>query len=181
MKVLILSFEGFVKDNVQIRSSSLTFFSLLSIVPVLAMAFGIAKGFDLEKQLEEELIDNFSGQAEVIDQSIEFANNLLENTEGGLIAGIGFAVLLYSVIRLFTNIEQSFNTIWEAKKERSIVRKLTDYMAIVILAPVFLIAASSVTVKIASIIEEVTSNVDLMGVLDYLVLPLLKILPFTIY
>lgn len=179
-KVLILSIQGFIKDNVQIRSSSLTYFSLLSIVPVLAMAFGIAKGFDLEKQLEKELIDNFSGQAEVIDQSIAFANNLLETTQGGLIAGIGFIVLIYTVIRLFSNIEQSFNTIWNVKKERTLVRKLTDYLAIVLLAPVFLVGASSLTIKITSTIEEFTSGVEILGIVDSIFLPLLRLLPYTI-
>ncbi len=179
-KVLILSFQGFLKDDVQIRSSALTFFSLLSIVPVLAMAFGIAKGFELEKQLEEKLIENFKGQAEVIDQSIAFARNLLDSTEGGLVAGIGFLVLLYSVIKLFSNIEQSFNSIWNVKKERTIVRKLTDYMAIVILAPVFLVGASSLTIQIASTIEELTSGVEILGIIDKVFLPLLGLLPYTV-
>lgn len=180
VKVLILSFEGFIKDNVQIRSSALTYFSLLSIVPLLAMAFGIAKGFDLEKQLHEKLMENFSGQAEVIDQSISFAQNLLENTQGGLIAGIGFVVLVYSVLRLFSNIEQSFNTIWNVKKERSIVRKLSDYLAIVLLAPVFLVAASSLTIQITTIITDLTNEIEFLGILESLFLPLLRILPYTV-
>jgi membrane protein len=179
-KILIYAFQGVIKDDVQLRASALTFFSLLSIVPLLAMAFGIAKGFDLEKQFQEKLMENFHGQAEVIDKSLEFARQLLENTQGGLVAGIGFGVLAYSVIRLFSNIEISFNSIWEVKQERTLVRKLTDYLAIVLLAPVFLIAASSLTYQITQTIQELTSMVEILGFFERFILPLLGLLPYTI-
>lgn len=179
-KILIYAFQGVIKDDVQLRASALTFFSLLSIVPLLAMAFGIAKGFDLEKQFQDKLMENFHGQAEVIDKSLEFARQLLENTQGGLVAGIGFGVLAYSVIRLFSNIEVSFNSIWEVKQERTLVRKLTDYLAIVLLAPVFLIAASSLTYQIAQTVQDLTNSVEILGFFERFIVPLLGLLPYTI-
>ena len=100
IKILILSFMGFRDDKVKLRASALTFFSLLSIVPVLAMAFGIAKGFGLEEKFETQLLEKFSGQEEVLGKSLEFAHTLLENTKGGLIAGIGMLLLIYSVMEL---------------------------------------------------------------------------------
>ena len=140
----------------------MTFFSLLSIVPVLAMAFGIAKGFGLDKELEKQLISNFSGQEEILTWSLGFAQTLLENTRGGLVAGIGLLVLIYSVMELFNNIEKSFNDIWYIKQERPMVRKLTDYLTIILIAPVLMVISNSLTVFIANTIQRFTVEVEKM-------------------
>jgi membrane protein len=83
-----------------LRASSLTFYTLLSVVPVVAMFFGVAKGFGFEKRLENQLFERFPGQEEVLGQVINFANSLLEQTKGGLIAGVGLLVLFWSVLKV---------------------------------------------------------------------------------
>jgi len=99
LRVLILSIRGFDEDKCQLRASALTFYSLVSIVPIAAMAFGIAKGFGFEKVLEVQLRNKFAGHEEIIANVIQFSHSLLENTKGGVIAGIGLIVLFWSVIR----------------------------------------------------------------------------------
>ena len=86
MRTLVLSVQGFNRHHGTLRASALTFFSLLSLVPVAAMAFGIAKGFGFERRLQQELLENFSAQQEVVQQVIGFAQNMLDNTKGGMIA-----------------------------------------------------------------------------------------------
>ena len=54
LRIVLLALRGFGDDKCLLRASALTFYSLLSIVPVLAMAFGIAKGFGLQARLESE-------------------------------------------------------------------------------------------------------------------------------
>jgi membrane protein len=76
------------------------------------MAFGIAKGFGFERRLQQELLDKFSAQQEVVAQVIGFAQNMLDNTRGGMIAGIGIVVLFWAVIKVLGNIENAFNHIW---------------------------------------------------------------------
>ena len=93
MRVILVALRGFDEDKCQLRASALTFYSLLSIVPVVAMAFGVAKGFGFDKILEQQLLSRAPGQEEVIRQVISFSNALLANTKGGLAAGIGVAVL----------------------------------------------------------------------------------------
>ena len=100
LRVMVLALSGFGEDKCTLKASALTFYTLLSIVPVLAMLFGIAKGFGFENMLEQQLLERFSVQEEVIKQIIAFANSMLENTHGGLIAGIGIALLFWSVIKL---------------------------------------------------------------------------------
>ncbi len=96
-RVIALGLKGFLEDKCTLRASALTFYSLLAIVPVLAMAFGIAKGFGLRQRLRGQLLEAFSGQEEVLTQAIDFADKLLESASGGTVAGIGVVVLFWSV------------------------------------------------------------------------------------
>jgi len=133
LRIYLLAVKGFYEDRCQLRASALTFYSLLSVVPILAMAFGVAKGFGLDKLLEKELKSNLSGQQEVLEWLIDFANRMLENTKGTLVAGFGLVILFWSVMKVLGNIEMSFNDVWQIKKGRSWGRKFTDYLAIMIL------------------------------------------------
>ncbi len=121
LRVVLLALRGFYEDKCSLRASALTFYSLLSIVPVVALVFGIAKGFGSDKSLEKQLLEKFPGQEEVLMQVMGFARSLLEQTKGGMVAGIGLAVLFWIVIKLLSNIEHSFNDIWWIKKSRSTV------------------------------------------------------------
>ena len=146
LKIFLLSVQGFRRDLCQLRASSLTLFTLLSIVPVIAMLFGIAKGFGFEKKLEQQLLEQASDQDTMMLQLIEFSENMLSNTQGGVVAGIGIVVLFWTVIKVIGNIEESFNYIWKIKKNRVWARKLTDYLSLMMFAPVLLIMSSSITV-----------------------------------
>ena len=95
LRILITAIKGYINDECAIRASALTFFSMLSIVPVFAMIFGIAKGFGIEDMLETQMRQEFYGQGEVVEKIIEFAKSLLDSTNGGVVAGIGFLLVLY--------------------------------------------------------------------------------------
>lgn len=148
VRMLLLAIRGFDEDKCQLRASALTYYALLSIVPIAAMAFGVAKGFGFEERLEERIFAAFPEQEDVVAQIIEFARNMLDNTSGGLIAGIGVAVLFWTVIRMLGNIEKSFNDIWGIKSPRSFGRKLGDYLSVMLIGPVLIIASSSLNVFI---------------------------------
>ncbi len=180
LKVGILSYKHFQEDKLQLRASALTFFTLLSIVPVLAMAFGLAKGFGLDKELEIQLLEKFSGQEEVLSQSLEFARALLNTTRGGLIAGIGLVFLFYSVMKLLTNIEDAFNGIWYVKKQRTITRKITDYLSIMLIGPILIILANSLTIFITRQIASLTETVSLLALFKSIIFPLLRLLPYLV-
>ncbi|HIE43461.1 MAG TPA: YihY/virulence factor BrkB family protein [Candidatus Omnitrophica bacterium] len=143
LMVIILAVRGFDEDKCLLRASALTFYSLLAIVPVVAMAFGIAQGFGIEDFLQSQLVKGLQGQEEVAKRIIEFAHSLLEKTKGGVVAGIGVVLLFWTVIRVLSNIEHSFNEIWGIKKGRSLGRKFSDYLAIMLISPILLIVITS--------------------------------------
>ena len=178
LRIIILAIRGFDEDKCFVRASSLTFYTLLSIVPVVAMFFGVAKGFGFEKILERRLYANFRGQEEIIEKVITFSNSLLQQTQGGIIAGIGLAVLFWSALKVLNHIERSFNDIWEIKTGRSWGRKFSDYLAIMLISPILIIMSGSVTVFITTQVEQITHRIALVGMFSPFISFMLKFLPY---
>ncbi|MFC1807117.1 YhjD/YihY/BrkB family envelope integrity protein [Candidatus Omnitrophota bacterium] len=178
LRIVILALRGFDEDKCNLRASALTFYSLLSIVPVAAMIFGIAKGFGFERLLEKQLLEKMHGHEEIVTNVIAFSKSLLENTKGGAIAGIGIAILFWSILKVLGNIEISFNEIWGIKKPRTIGRKLSDYLSIMLLCPVLLIMSSSLTVFVTTQITLITAKISLLGAISPVIFFALKFLPY---
>lgn len=180
VKVLTLSIKGFLDDKCDLHASALTFYSTLSVVPVVAMLFGVAKGFNFEDRLKAQLYEKFAGQEEVLNRIIEFADSFLANTKGGLIAGFGVLILFWTVVGILGNIESSFNSIWGIKKSRSIVRKLTDYLALMLFCPLLVVIASSATVFVATKLTDITSQTIFMDAFGPAILMIVRLLPICV-
>ncbi len=180
LRIILLSARGFDEDKCFFRASALTFYSLLSIVPVLAMAFGLAKGFGLEKAFEKQVFERFQGQEEIIAWILNFAHSLLENTKGGLIAGVGILFLFWAIIRVLGNIENSFNHIWGIRKPRSFPRKISNYLSAMLICPILLVVSSAITVAIKSEVELVVRNIELLGAVSPAIFFALRLLPYCV-
>ena len=180
LRILLLASRRFFDNKCELRASALTFYTLLSIVPVVAMAFGVAKGFGLEKILEAQLLAKLEGQPEVADRLLGFARTLLENTKGGAIAGVGVAVLFWSVIKVLGNIESALNDIWGIARARALGRKLADYLSVMIICPVLLIIASSVTLLVTTQITTMVEGLAFLGYAGGIIIILIKFLPYTV-
>jgi len=180
IRIFIVAFKGFMDNRVNLRASALTFYTLLSMVPIVAMGFGVAAGFGFDRKLEEFIIANFKGQEEVMNWIINMSYDVLEGVEGGLLAGIGLIVLIWSVMQVLTNIENSFNAIWEVKKARSFVRKLSDYLAIMLIAPLLIIVSSSLSVYISTRLESVAQNVEVIQTVSPYLESAFRLLPYTL-
>ncbi len=175
LRVLLLAIKGFLQDKCSQKSSALTFYSLLSVVPVVALIFGIAKGFGLAEVLETELRSRFNnqdgiGHEAIINYIIPMAKNYLDNTKGSIIIGVGLILLFWSVMRVLGNIEQSFNEIWEVNKSRSFARKFADYIALLFISLIFIISSSSMIMFVASKFDNY-ALLSIMGRFMTLVLP----------
>ena len=177
LRVAALSVRLFMKNKCQLRASALTFFTLLSIVPVVALLFGIAKGYGFEMVLQSKLRDSLAGHEEVADRIIAFSSTMLDNAKGGMIAGVGVLVLLWTVIRLLSNIEGALNEIWGVQQGRPILRKVSDYLSIVLICPFLIIASGSATVLVASQITGISNALPFSETLNTLIGLGLKVLP----
>jgi len=181
LRIILLASRGFIRDDCQKTASVLTYYSLLNIVPVVAVAFAVAKGFGLEKLIEKQILqmaDKANWQADVTNQIISFSHKLLEQAKGGLIAGIGVVLLFWTVISILGKIEESLNDIWEVGESRTLVRKFSDYIAMMVFAPVLLIISSSATVLVASQVKVIVNKIELLGVFSKVIFLLLNLLPY---
>lgn len=165
VRTFVLAFRGFKEDKVNLRASALTFFSVLSVVPIAAMAFGIAKGFGFEDKLQQMLQDGLKGQEEVAEWIINFAGNMLENVSGGLILGVGIGVLFWTVLKVLGNIENAFNHIWQVRRSRVLFRKFSDYFSILLIAPVLFLMSSSIQVFMLQMLDKVAETIPVIGYL----------------
>jgi len=180
VRIVVLSVRGFDEDKCVLRASALTFYTMLSIVPVLAMAFGVAKGFGFEKLLEKQILERMQGQEEIASYMITFSGSMLDNTKGGMVAGIGIVLLFWAVIKLLGNIETSFNAIWGVKKGRSISRKFCDYLSAMMLCPVLLIMAGGINVLISSQVRDIVAKLPLLELVGPVIFSLLNLLPYCV-
>lgn len=152
VRIFEAALKGFLKHDCYTKSASLAFYTLLSIVPVLAVTIGIAKGFGLQQSLEAFILDKFQENKVIANQILEFASNTLHHAEGSVIAGFGVLVLFWSVFSLLGSVETSLNDIWHVKTARTWGRKITHYLTLITLFPIlFAVGSSAVVFLIAQI------------------------------
>lgn len=180
LKKLILSLREFFEDNLMIKASALTYNTLLAIVPILALIIAIGKGFGVQNSIENFVSSIFATNQELLPYIMNFVSNYLDQAHGGLFVGIGIAVLLWSVMSMFRQIENNFNDVWNVKKSRSFIRQFTTYFSLMLLVPVLIVIATSLSNMIDPYIEYMTQhteNIFLSGVYKVLI----TLLPFFIY
>lgn len=178
LRIIVLAARGFMNDRVQLRASALTLYTMLSIIPFAAIAFGIAKGFALDQKLQELLVNEFQTQPEVLNWILNQANSAMQATSGGYIAGIGIIILIWSVMSLLDQIESSFNHIWQINSDRPWLRKFTDYLTIMLIAPVFLILSSSMTVFVNQELVDFIARSSILEFFKPIVGFLFKLAPY---
>lgn len=156
-RVILYTLQGIGQHGIIVRSAALTYYTLMSVVPMAALVFGIVKGFGLETRLIEYLHTRLPEYSQAIDLVSGFANNLLARTKGGIVAASGFLLLIWVLFRMFGNIEEAFNNIWEVHKSRAIARKVSDYITVIFLAPILWVSAIGAAQQVKNRIEQIHS------------------------
>ena len=179
LRIIVLAARGFLNDKVQLRASALTFYSLLSVIPIAAIAFAIAKGFSLDQTLEQLITQKSNIQdRDLILRIVTIARDAVQQTNEGYIAGVGVIVLFWSVMSLLNHIESSFNHIWQIGSSRPWFRKFTDYLTIMLIAPVFIILSSGITGFIITKLPEYMTNAPILDFFKPLISFLVKFTPY---
>lgn len=151
IKTVILAVRGFQSENLQTKASALTYSTLLSIVPLLAVLLGIAKGFGFQGTVRQELFDYFPGHEMELNKAFEFVESYLAQAQGGVIIGVGLILLFYTVINLISSVEDTFNDIWQIQKSRPWYRKISDYLALFLVLPVLMTASSGLSIFMSTL------------------------------
>jgi membrane protein len=178
LRIIVLAIRGFLNDKVQLRASALTFYSLLSVIPVAAIVFAIAKGFGLDQTLQDLIIKKSGSEQEVLSWLLQKARIAIEKTRGDYIAGIGMIILFWSVMSLLNHIESSFNHIWQISSSRPWYRKFTDYLTIMLIAPVFIILSSGITGFQVTTLPDYMNNAPILDFFKPVISFLVKFAPY---
>lgn len=143
-KLLFYTAHGLIEHGTIVRSAALTFYTLMSLVPILAVVFAVVKGFGLADRLVDNLYGMFPQNPDIVDYIVGFAEKALARTQGGVVAAVALVMLFWAVIRVFGSIESAFNNIWEVKVQRGLARQWTDYITVVMIVPILWIVANAV-------------------------------------
>jgi len=151
LKLIYATVKGFTENELTLRSMSLVYTTLLSIVPLLAFSVSILKAFGVVENQLEPFLNNFleplgEKGSEITTQILEFINRI----NFGVLGVVGLLLLIYTSVSLIMKIEDSLNHIWKIKRGRSIIRRLSDYITILLIGPVLMFAAIGLTASFES-------------------------------
>ncbi len=144
-RFLHLIVRGFREDQLRLHAASLTFTTLMSLLPLLAIALAIAKALGQDGPAVEKLIENTREMPEQFQTLLESILDVVRQTDFGKLGAIGALVLLLMVVQVLSRMEHSFNQVWSIEKPRSWTRRITNYISIGLVVPLFMLAAITVT------------------------------------
>lgn len=166
VKIVVLATRGFINDRLNVKASALTYSILFAVVPMIALLIAVGKGFGVETLIENALNDSFVAQSDLIPTLMGFVNHYLDSTQSGIFIGVGIAILLYSVMNFFIQVELAFNAIWQVKKARSIINQFTMYFSAMFFIPILIVISSGFSIYVNTILSG--------AVLHQLLSPLLR-------
>ena len=184
-RTLELTIRFFTAKRVMTQASALTYSTLLAIVPMLAVIFAIARGFGYNKYIEIWFRDALSSQPQVADILTDFVNSYLIHTQSGIFLGVGLIFMLYTVLMLVNNVEETFNQIWQVNNSRPIMRSITNYLAMFFLFPIIIVVSMGLSIFMATIAKHMEGLIllgpavsRLLDFSPYLLLSVLFILAY---
>jgi membrane protein len=136
--------------NWPLLAAALSFYTALAVVPILAICFAVARSLGLEDALSKALVENFAGQEAVLNLLQSFAENLIRNFSGSILVFTAMGFIFWSVYGLLWQLEINFSKIFGYLSDRQALHRATDYLTIMLVIPIFLIAAGSTNILIAS-------------------------------
>lgn len=165
VRTIVLVARGFTSKNLNDTAKSLTYSLIFAIVPILAMVVAVAKGFGVQQVIEQQLNASFLGETNMVPTIMAMVERYLETAQGGLFIGIGILILLWAVYSFFQSVETAFNRIWNVRNSRSVLRKATAYIAIVVLIPVVIVCTAGINIFLDTTVE---STIHVEAVHDFL-------------
>ena len=158
VKIINLSIRSYLDRDLQMRSCALTYNTVLAVVPALAMLFAIARGFGFQNLLQSELFRYFPAQRQALKTALTYVDNYLAQASQGIFIGIGLIFLLWTLISLMSNVEDTFNHVWGVNTKRSLQRKFTDYTALFLLLPLLMICSAGITIFMSDAVQRVFAD-----------------------
>ena len=150
LQIIAMVIHDWMGGMLTLRSMSLVYTTLLSIVPLLAVSISVLKGFGVHNQLEPALAGLLAPFGE---KSVEVSSKIVgfvDNMNIGVLGALGLVLLIFTVISLIQKIEAAFNDTWRIQRSRNLMQRFSNYLSVVLVGPVLLFAAAGITASLAS-------------------------------
>lgn len=148
LRIIAFTLDNFSKLGLNWQAVSLSFFSTMAVVPLIAVIFSITNGFGITNILHE-LINRYFSDQEVVNTFIGFAKNILKSAQTGIYGVISFGIFVWLVIWLMLCVERTFNNIWFVETSRVWWKRAISYMFILFMAPFVVIMFLGMAVVIS--------------------------------
>jgi membrane protein len=134
--------------QISMRAMSLVYTTLLSIVPLLALAFSLAKGLGVHNSLEPVLRNFLAPLGPQGDALTENIITFVDNIKVGVLGSLGVALLFYTVLSMIQKVEDSFNYIWRIEQPRKLGQRLGEYLSLLLVGPFAVVTSLGVTATV---------------------------------
>ena len=138
------------RGDLTMRAMSLVYTTLLSIVPLIALSFSVLKGLGYHRDLEPVLYSFLEPLGERATDLTSEVMGFVENVRSGVLGAVGLIFLLYTVISMVEKVEESFNFVWRVEQPRSLGRRFSEYLSVIVLGPTVLVGAFALMAAIGS-------------------------------
>jgi membrane protein len=176
LRLLAVIIGDVVNGPLTLWAMSLVYTTLLSLVPLLAVSFSVLKAFGVHNKIEPFL---FKFLAPLGPKGGDLSRTIVEfvdNTKVGVLGFVGLLLLLYTVLSLIQKIEESFNAIWRVKNMRTLLRRFSDYLSVILVGPVLVVAALGITAMVLS--TSITQRLITIEPIGTIVIYAGKLVPF---
>ncbi|MDC9726088.1 MAG: YihY/virulence factor BrkB family protein [Gammaproteobacteria bacterium] len=176
LRVSFIVVRELATGELNLRAMSLVFTTLLSLVPLIAVAFSVLKAFGVHNQIEPFLL----GVLEPLGpKGPEITSNIIgfvQNVKVGVLGSLGVAMLFYTIIALIQKIENAFNFVWRVKRARTLARRFTDYLSVVMIGPVLVVTAMGIAATVMN--NDIVQSMQAIEPFGTLLLFITKLIPY---
>jgi membrane protein len=175
-KILVMVAEDFFKNLVKLQALALSFKTLLSLAPLLAVVFSLLKAFGVHNRMQPALAEALAPLGEKGNEITANLIGFVDKMSASALGSIGFVTLFITVLSLIGSIEEAFNHIWRVKTPRGLGRRFSDYLSAILVGPVLVFAAVTITATLQN--HTVVRSLASLQALGTVILFLLKLLPY---
>ncbi len=176
VKMVLMVARDFTEKLVKLQAMALAFKTLLSLAPLLAVVFAILKGFGVHNRMEPALAEALAPLGEKGQEITTYLIGFVDRMRVGALGSVGLVTLFITVISLIGTIEESFNHIWRVKSPRKLTRKFSDYLSVILVGPVLVFAAVTITATLQS--NDFVHSLMSLEPFGTVILTLLKLVPY---